>query len=95
MKRSRHIIPQVVALILGIAVILAAFNIYYVQELLAALALFTVLFGCLSAAFLLISLMERGASTCIGFAHTHARQILHRSHWRPPAGKLKSNGVTP
>lgn len=56
---------------------------YYVQEMLAALALFAALFSCVAAVLLILFLLDRACETVLGFLKLHRKTVLqHGRDWR-------------
>jgi hypothetical protein len=59
-----------------------ALQIYYVQEMLAALVLFAVLFSCIAAVLLLLFILDRASRATFEFLG-RAREVLqHTRGWR-------------
>lgn len=62
----------------GLAAV-AAMKFYYVEEMLAALALFTVLFGCVEAALVLLYTLDRAGRAALGFIELRAREFVQHA----------------
>lgn len=61
----------------------AATRIYYLQEMLAALILFAVLFSSVAALLFLLFLLDRAGKATLGFLELRAREGLqHARNWR-------------
>lgn len=61
----------------------AASRIYYLQEMLAALILFAVLFSSVAALLLLLFVLDRAGEATLGFLELRAREALqHARDWR-------------
>jgi hypothetical protein len=70
-----------VAPLVGVLVVLAAMQFYYVQEMLAALLLFSMGFAVVTAMISILFLLDRGlyrALAWTGPCTAHAAQRLHR-----------------
>jgi hypothetical protein len=60
-----------------------AMRVYYVREMLAALVLFTILFGCIAVVFLLLFLIDRAGRALLEFLGLRAKEVLQHAHvWR-------------
>jgi hypothetical protein len=83
MSRFRWVSRKALVLILiGSAVFLVT-QIYYLQEMLAALILFAILFSCGAAVLLLLFLLDRAGQSTIEFLELRARDVLqHARSWR-------------
>jgi hypothetical protein len=57
-------------LFIGLA-ILVAVQVYYVQEMLAALLLFAVMFALVGGVFLILFLLDRASQRVVGWAEPH------------------------
>jgi ABC-type Fe3+ transport system permease subunit len=56
---------------------------YYVEEMLASLLLFAVLFSCLAVVLFLLSMVGRASEVLIAYAESWGRKVLHRTYlWR-------------
>ena len=64
--------------LLGLAA-LVAMRSYYVEEMLAALALFTVLFGCAEALLLLLYGLDRVGGAAVEFIELRMRELLQHA----------------
>lgn len=64
--------------LLGLAA-MAAIRFYYAEEMLAALALFTVLFGCLEAALVVLYLVDRAGRAALDFVELRSRVALQHT----------------
>jgi len=61
---------------------LAAIQLYYVQEMLAALLIFAVLFAVVSVAALTVYLLDRAGERALDWAEPHAAKAAHAaSQW--------------
>ena len=70
-----------VAPLVGVLVVLAAMQFYYVQEMLAALLLFSMGFAVVTAMISILFLLDRGLYRALAWAGpctAHAAQRLHR-----------------
>ena len=70
-----------VGLLAGVLVVLAAMQFYYVQEMLAALLLFSMGFAVLTVVISILFLLDRGLYRTLartGPCTAHAAQRLHR-----------------
>ncbi len=80
------------------AVLLASSRLYYVQEMLAALILFAVLFSCMAAALLMLYVLDRAGEAAIALVEYGAKHVLrHALNWKlfsssAPALKLSEVG---
>jgi hypothetical protein len=70
---------QVKWILVGAAAV-AATRFYYVQEMLAALVLFAVLFSCIAAVLLLVVMLDRVGQTVFEFLAFHAKEVLQHAH---------------
>ena len=61
---------------------IAATRFYYVQEMLAALILFALLFGCIAAVGLLLFVLDWAAEAMLGFAVLGAQLVVRHAHQR-------------
>lgn len=69
-------------ILIGLAAF-AATRIYYLQEMLAALILFAVLFSSVAALLLLIFIVNRAGEATLGFLELRTREALqHARVWR-------------
>jgi len=69
--------------ILIAAAVFAATRLYYVQEMMAALVLFAVLFSCIAAVLFLFFVLDRAGLAMLGFLELRAREMLqHARGWR-------------
>jgi hypothetical protein len=74
-----------IAVLIGFTVFLLT-PIFYVQEMLAALILFAVLFSCVAAVVLTLFLLDRAARSTIEFLELRVTEALHHAHyWRTAA----------
>jgi hypothetical protein len=62
----------------------AATRLYYVQEMLAALVLFTVLFSLVAGAVLLLIILDRGGEAVLGFLESRGKALLEHAWGRRP-----------
>jgi hypothetical protein len=60
-------------------VLIAATRSYYIQEMLAALVLFTVLFSVVAGALLLLILLDRGGAAVLGFLESRGKAVLQQA----------------
>ena len=61
----------------------AAMRLYYVQEMLAALILFAILFGCVAVVLLLLLMLDRAGQAVLEFLELRGREVLqHARVWR-------------
>jgi hypothetical protein len=61
----------------------AAMRVYYVQEMLAALILFAILFGCVAVVLLLLFMLDRAGQAVLEFLELRGKEVLQRAHvWR-------------
>jgi hypothetical protein len=61
----------------------AAMRVYYVREMLAALVLFTILFGCVAVVFLMLFTLDRASQALLEFLELRAKEVLRHAHaWR-------------
>lgn len=69
-------------ILIGAAAV-AATQLYYVQEMLAALVLFAVLFSCIAAVLLILFILDRAGRATLEFLELCAREVLqHAREWR-------------
>jgi hypothetical protein len=63
----------------------AAMRLYYVQEMLAALILFAILFGCVAVVLLLLYTLDRAGQAVLEFFELRGKEVLkHARVWRAP-----------
>jgi hypothetical protein len=62
-------------ILVGCAAI-ATTRFYYVREMIAALILFTLLFGCIAAVVLLLFIFDWVGEAMLGFFESHAKDVL-------------------
>jgi hypothetical protein len=63
----------------------AAMRLYYVQEMLAALILFAILFGCFAVVLLLLYTLDRAGQAVLEFLELRGKEVLkHARVWRAP-----------
>lgn len=68
-------------ILLGIMA-MVALRFYYVREMLAALALFSVLFGCLAAVAAVLFFLDRASRAATEFIEVHGKEALqHARAW--------------
>jgi hypothetical protein len=68
--------------LIGSAVFLVT-EIYYLQEMLAALIIFAVLFSCGAAVLLMLYILDRAGQSTMEFLELRAREVLHHARvWR-------------
>ena len=67
---------KVVAWFLAGCAVLVASRVYYIEEMVAALVLFAVLFSCIAAVALLLIVLGRGGEAILGFVEWHAKNLL-------------------
>ena len=66
---------------------MVAMRFYYVREMLAALVLFSVLFGCVAAALALLFIIDRAARAATEFIELRAKEALqHARAWHSVIG---------
>ena len=62
---------------------IVAMRFYYVREMLAALVLFSALFGCVAAALALLFILDRAGRAVAEFLELRAKEALqHARAWR-------------
>ena len=61
---------------------IAATRFYYVQEMLAVLILFALLFGCIAAVVLLLFVLDWAAEAMLGFVVLGAQLLVRYAHQR-------------
>jgi hypothetical protein len=59
----------------------AAIRFYYVEEMLAFLVLFAVLFSCVSVVLLLLFILDRASHALIEFVELCGKKVLHHARW--------------
>lgn len=65
-------------LLLGGAAFLAI-RVYYLQEMVAALVLFAVLFSCIAAVVLLLIVLDYNGEAILASLQLHAKNLLHQA----------------
>jgi len=71
-----------IVVLIGSAVFLVT-EIYYLQEMLAALIIFAVLFSCGAAVLLMLFILDRAGQSTMEFLELRAREVLHHARvWR-------------
>jgi hypothetical protein len=61
----------------------AAIRFYYVEEMLASLLLFAVLFSCGAVVLCLLFMVNRASQALIAYGELWGRKVLHRTYlWR-------------
>ena len=71
-----------IVVLIGSAVFLVT-EIYYLQEMLAALILFAVLFSGGAAVLLMLFILDRAGQSTMEFLELRAREVLHHARvWR-------------
>jgi len=71
-----------IVVLIGSAVFLVT-EIYYLQEMLAALIIFAVLFSCGAAVLLMLYILDRAGQSTMEFLELRAREVLHHARvWR-------------
>jgi len=78
-KLSKRLVPAVLLVFLFV---ILAIRFYYVQEVIAALAIFSLLFAVVAAAVLVIYLIDRARQRTLDWAEPHA------THMTQAAGEL-------
>jgi len=75
---------------IGLAV-LAAMQFYYVQEMLAALILFTALFGSIVTALFLLFVLDRAGEAVLHLFELHVKNLLQHARrvWASSEGRLQ------
>lgn len=58
---------------------IVAMQLYYVQEMLAALVLFTVLFGFIAAVLLLLFMLDRASQALLDFLEPRTKHLLQHA----------------
>lgn len=61
---------------------IAATRFYYVREMLAALILFTLLFGCIATVVLLLLILDWAGEAMLEFLELHAKYVLRYARQR-------------
>jgi hypothetical protein len=70
-------------ILIGSAAAVAVTQFYYVQEMLAALVLFAVLFSCIAAVLVLLFISDRAGQATLEFLELHGKNVLqHARAWR-------------
>jgi hypothetical protein len=59
-----------------------ASRVYYIQEMVAALALFAVFFSCIAVVVLLLIVLERGGEVLLRFFELYAKNLVLQAHAR-------------
>ena len=71
-----------IVVLIGSAVFLVT-EVYYLQEMLAALIIFAVLFSCGAAVLLTLYILDRAGQSTMEFLELRAREVLHHARgWR-------------
>jgi hypothetical protein len=68
----------------------AAMRLYYVQEMLAALILFTILFGCVAVVLFLLFTLDRAGQTVLEFLELRGKEVLQHARVWPAVSEPRS-----
>lgn len=79
----KSVSPKALKWILIGSAAVAATQLYYVQEMLAALILFAVLFSCIAVVLLVLFILDRAGRATLEFLELRAKEVLqHARAWR-------------